>query len=882
LRRRIPGLTLASILCACAVVPGGNGSAPRQEKEGMLRTTLDNGLSVVLVEDHSAPVVALNVWVRTGSADEKPEQWGMAHVHEHMLFKGTERRGVGEIAATVEGAGGNINAFTSYDMTVYHITMASQDAAVGVDVLSDAVLHSTFDAGELAKEEEVVIEEIRRSDDTPDSMISKTLFETAYTRHPYRREVIGTQESVRSFSRQGLLDFYHYWYVPNNMTFVAVGDFKSADVLAQIKQAFAGAKPRPGLEHPRAAEPPQSAPRAAVVPSDFEQSQLGIAWRGTAFRDADTPYLDLLAMVLGGGDSSRLYREVKDRQQLVSGISASSYTPLDPGLFFVDAELDADKIDATVGAVGQEVQRLRDFGPSESELERARTNVLASQVHERETMMGQAQKYGYFELLAGGLEQEEVYLDRIRRATRADLQRVAQQYLVPEHASVVALLAKDAPHATSESTLLAALQRGTGSQSAPLAAETLRDDIREYKLPNGLRVVVKANHSVPLVALRLAFKGGLLAESERDEGITSFVSEMLSRGTSGRSAAQFATDVENIAADVSGFAGRNSFGLQGDFLTESLDSGLELFSDALLHPAFDKDEIEKLRVERRAALRRREDNLGTKAFELFQQALYPEHPYRFSSLGTAESLAKLDRAALAKYWATFAQPDNAVLGVVGDVDPDRFVQALSARLAGWKSSGASSLPARTQPSAPSKPKEVTLVKKKNQSHIVYGFLALSIEDPDLPALDVLTQVLGGQGGRLFVELRDRQSLAYSVTAFEMEGIDPGSFAVYMAGEPAKLDKSLAGIRSELSRIVSEPVGADELARAKGYLIGTQAVSLQRFGGQAMLLSLDELYGLGPTYHLDYAKRIDAVGVDDIQRVAKRVIRLDAPVVAIIK
>ncbi|HXZ84141.1 MAG TPA: pitrilysin family protein, partial [Myxococcota bacterium] len=239
----------------------------------MLRTTLDNGLSVVLVEDHSAPVVALNVWVHTGSADEKPEQWGMAHVHEHMLFKGTERRGVGEIAATVEGAGGNINAFTSYDMTVYHITMASQDAAVGVDVLSDAVLHSTFDAGELAKEEEVVIEEIRRADDTPDSMISKVVFETAYRQHPYQREVIGTQESVRSFTRQGLLDFYHYWYVPNNMTFVAVGDFKSDDVLAQIKQAFAGAKPRPGLEHPRAAEPPQTAPRARRCPAATARSR---------------------------------------------------------------------------------------------------------------------------------------------------------------------------------------------------------------------------------------------------------------------------------------------------------------------------------------------------------------------------------------------------------------------------------------------------------------------------------------------------------------------------------------------------------------------------------------------------------------------------------
>ncbi|MGH7289956.1 MAG: M16 family metallopeptidase, partial [Myxococcota bacterium] len=209
----------------------------------MLKATLDNGLEVILVEDHSAPVVALNVWVRVGSADERTEQWGMAHVHEHMLFKGTTQRGVGEIASTVEGAGGNINAFTSYDMTVYHITMASRDAAVGFDVLADAMQNSTFDATELAKEEEVVIEEIRRSDDAPDNLLSRVLFETAYQTHPYSKEVIGTQESVRSFSREGLLDFYHSWYVPNNMTFVAVGDFDPKVALEQIQKAFANAKP---------------------------------------------------------------------------------------------------------------------------------------------------------------------------------------------------------------------------------------------------------------------------------------------------------------------------------------------------------------------------------------------------------------------------------------------------------------------------------------------------------------------------------------------------------------------------------------------------------------------------------------------------------------
>jgi zinc protease len=694
--------------------------------------------------------------------------------------------------------------------------------------------------------------------------------------------VIGTQESVRSFTRQGLLDFYHHWYVPNNMTFVAVGDLQADATLAQIKAAFAGAQPRADLAHPRTPEPPQTAARAAVVKSEFEQSLLGIAWKITGFGDPDTPYLDLLASVLGGGESSRLYREVKDSQELVHGIHASSYTPLDPGLFFVDAELDAAKIDASTVAIGEQVRRLRDFGPSQTELDRARTNVLAAQVHERETMQGQAQKYGYFELLAGGIEAEQRYLDQVKRATVADLQRVAQKYLVPETATVVALLGKDAKGDTTEAGLLAALQRGASGETGQLAAQTLRDGIREYKLPNGLRVVVKANHSVPLVSMRLAFRGGVLAENEKNQGITSFMADMLTRGTTSRSSAQLAADVENIAADLSGFSGRNSFGIQGDFLSESLDQGLDLFADVLLHPSFEPQEIEKQRVERRAALRRREDNLGTKAFELFQQELYPKHPYRFSSLGTQETVEKFDRKALADYWAALAQPDNAVLGVVGDVDPDRFIESLRLRLAEWQGSGKAALPARTAPTAPAKAREASLIKKKNQSHIVYGFLALAIDDPDVAALDVLTQVLGGQGGRLFVELRDKQSLAYSVTAFEMEGIDPGTFAVYMAGAPSKLDESLAGIRAELVKVVNEPISDPELQRAKGYLIGSQAVSLQSYGAQAMLLSLDELYGLGATHHLDYGARISAVTTDDVLRVAKRVIRLDAPVVAIIK
>ena len=869
-----------AVTSACGQTPPGEGN-PISE-EGLVRTTLENGLKVILVEDHSAPVVALNVWVRVGSADERDVEAGMAHVFEHMLFKGTERRAVGEIATTVEAAGGNINAFTSHDMTVYHITMASRDVSTGVDVLSDAVQHSTFDPDELAREEEVVLEEINRSLDSPASVLSKALFETAYDEHPYQLPVIGTAESVKSFTREGLLDFFERWYVSNNMTFIVVGDIEREAVLAQIREAFADGRGPAELDQRQAAEGVQTSPRARVVRTPFERSQVEIAYPITAFREPDTPYIDLLSMVLGGGESSRLYRNVKDRQQLVHSIGAGAYTPLDPGLFMIDATLEPEHIEAAITGIAVEVQRLRDFGPTQSELERARVVLLSSQVHEKETVQGQARKLGYYEALGGGLEYEDTYLSAVREATREDLQRVAAEYLAPSRASVVVALAEGARPELEASGLLDSLAAGSSERLARPEGEELAGGIMRYALPNGLRVLVKPNDAVPLVSLRLSMLGGLLAETEATQGITSFLADMLDRGTEQRSAAQIAAEVEDIAGELSGFSGRNSFGVAGEFLLDSLDKGLELFADVVLHPAFDESEVDKARTERLAALKRREDNLFAKDFELFQNEIFPGHPYRFPLIGTAESVEKIESEALRAYYETYAHPSNAVLSVVGDVDADQIVEAISLQLGGWTGPDTVALPEREISVLSNAPRLVSLEKKKSQVHVIVGFPGLRISDPDVAALEVLTQILSGQGGRLFLELRDRQSLAYSVTAFSIEGVDPGAVGVYIASAPDKLEQSLDGLREELRKLLEGPIRNEELARAQNYLIGSRAVSLQRYGAQANLLSLDELYGLGATHHLDYASSIEAVTVDDLARVAQRIIRLDSETVAIVR
>ena len=236
---------------------------------------------------------------------------------------------------------------------------------------------------------------------------------------------------------------------------------------------------------------------------------------------------------------------------------------------------------------------------------------------------------------------------------------------------------------------------------------------------------------------------------------------------------------------------------------------------------------------------------------------------------------------LTHYYDTYATPSNGVLAIVGDVDPRAIAGEITSLLDGW-SGPEVALPARSHPPAPTEARRVSLEKGRNQVHVVLGFPGLAVDDADVPALDVLTQVLSGQGGRLFLELRDRQSLAYTVTALAIEGVDPGLFAVYIASAPDKLDAAVAGLRSELEKLLSEPIDGTELDRAKNYLIGSQAVSMQRFGVQASLLSLDELYGLGATHHLGYAERIEAVTLDDLERVAQRTVHLDTALLAVVE
>jgi zinc protease len=832
------------------------------------RTTAE-GLTILALESRAAPVVTVQVWVGVGSADETDAEAGLAHVHEHMLFKGTLKdgkthRGVGQIASEIEGAGGDINAWTSYDQTVYHVTIAKDFFDTGLDVLADAIQHSAFDESELTRELEVILEEIKRSEDSPGSRVSKALFAEAFNAHPYRRPVIGYRDVVAGFTREHVTTFFNAHYRPDRLTVVVVGDIDKDAAVDKVSAAFAGSKRGARALPARAVEPAQRGLRARGLVDDVEESHLAFAFRGPSLLDAHTPALDVLGVVLGSGESSRLSRHVKREKQLANEVYAYAYTPKDPGLFVVGATLHHNKLDALMPALGHEMRRVQD-GITPAELEKAKAILASESVYQKETVDGLARRLGTWQLLTGDPNSEADYQKRVQAVSIDDVVDAARRVFDINAATVVSLVPKaEEARVDAEKLKAQALDalRPKVRRQSQLTSNIVKETVK------GCRVVVERDTTNPIVAVRSAWLGGLRAEDDATSGFTHLCAELVSKGTTSRTATEIADYLDRTAGGLDGFAGRNSFGLRQTVLTPNLQSGLELFFDVWNHVSFAEAELTRQKEHTLEDLRSRADNPAGLAFDQFHQALWKSHPYRRELLGTAETVRSATSTALSEFWRARARASDAVLCFVGDIDPDLAFSLVDEHLV---ADVGVAPPAPAAEPAPTVAEVKRLERERAQAHLVTGVRGLSLRDPDRHALECLVATLSGQGGRLFLELRDKQSLCYSVAAYAIDGLEPGAFCVYMGTSPDKVERALEGINAIWQQIVDEGIPQAELARAQRYLRGSHAIGLQRTGARATTMVLNELYGLGHLAHRAHQEKLAAVTVDDVRRVARRVL-----------
>jgi zinc protease len=841
----------------------------------------DNGLTLHVAPGHPAPVAAVQAWVAVGSADEAPHEAGVAHLIEHMLFKGSARYGLGELVRTIERAGGEINAWTAFDHTVYHAVLGGDGVDTALHALGDALIEPRVDPGELAREREVILEEIRQRSDDPARSVAQSLFATAFVAHPYRRPVIGSADSVRRLGERDLVEFFRRHYVADNLTLVVAGDVDPERVQRSVGRRFR-TMPSGRAVRRAAPEPPQTAPRASCVHRDVGEAHLAGGFHVPALRHPDVAVLDVAAILLGQSESARLPRLLRDRDQLATSAHASLHALRDPGLLVLSATARRTDVPSSLAALIDHSATLIDDVTS-AELDKAQIAVESALVRQLETAQGRARALGWHATVAGDPQFAHVYLDRIRAVRRHDVARVLQRYLRPDNASVAAIL----PASRAPSRRAAWARRAEARVKKALAAPPSPPAPIERRtvLASGATLLVRRDPSVPIVAMRAVWRGGQRAEPLDQAGASTLLARMLTRGCGERDSRAVADRIDRLGGALAGVAGRNSFGVTAEWLARSWRPGLELVADCILAPALPPAE---LAVERRLVLddqRAQTASPSHAVFRLFSEALYGAHPYARDALGTPDSIAGMTPAALAAFYRERYPLSAMTLAIVGDVDLDEVVAAVEQRFGAAPPAAAAPaprVPALALDGRSAADREVYRYLDRAQAHLVIGFPGATVDAADRFALEVLISILGGQGGRLFAELRERQALAYRVSGHSVEGVDPGFVAIYLSCAPDKLAAAVAGVRAELARLRAEGVTDDELQRAQSRLIGSHRIAMQRRAAIANAMAYHEAYGLGWQTWTGYDAAIRAVTPAAVAAAAAAYLRDDRAITATVR
>ena len=848
--------------------------------ESVVRIRLANGLRVLLRRDTSAPVVAIVTFVKAGYFDETDDIVGISHVLEHMYFKGTYTRGVGEIARETKASGGYLNASTIYNHTNYYAVMPSSGFAAGLAIQADAYANSLIDAGELARELEVIIEEAKRKADSPGAVATESLFALLHDAHRIRRWRIGREAGLRALTREDVARFYQNFYRPSNTVLAIVGDIDPVAVLPLVKRLY-GEVPDARVERSFGpAEPPHrdDAPRYTEFAGDIQQSELLFGWRTPSLTHEDTPALDLLAAVLASGRASRLYRAVHERR-LASAVTAYNYTPDELGVFVVHASARPERARAAVRAAWDEVRRAREGEITGLEVERARRVLEASWLRSFETMEGQATHLARWELL-GDWRLGGAYVDRLLGTEAPRLAEVAHRWLSPSAAGVVAYRPSGTPaFADGPADLSDVLDAGPtdplrpltrprrpsplpGSRAWSLEREEARVSV--FRTLAGMPVLVQRRAGA-IAHVGWFAAGGAIDESAMEAGATTLMTRTALKGTERRNSQRIAEDAEFLGSALSASATADGFQWTVSVPVHRLEEAVELLSDVVQRPSFPDDALEAERAVALANLSSMRDDMYRWPMRLAVEAAWAGHPYGQSVLGTESSLAAMTAGALRRWHEARVVQAPGVLVCVGDIDPS-VAAGLAARYFG--SFRAVERAPVALPTWPTTRVDCTDERDKAQSALAMLFPSPARADDSRFAAAMIAGVTSGLGGRFFDELRDRQSLAYTVMAGPIVRQCAGAFSAYIAMSPEKEDQARNGLLDQFARLREKPVTDRELAQAQTYALGSWAIRRESAGNVMADIADAWLFGTSLRELDEYEHRVRAVTAQQMLELAR--------------
>jgi len=862
-----------------------------EEINPVLKTTLENGLTVITREIHTAPVVFFSVWYRVGSRNEFSGETGISHALEHMMFKGTAGYPQpGETDEIVRRIGGVGNAGTSTDYTVYYETVPAGMENVVIGIEADRMAGALLRAQDFESEREVIMEErMMRNEDSPTGLLWEEINAAAFKVHPYGWPIIGWMEDIKALDTEKLREYYESHYAPDNAVVVVCGDFDTESLLEKVGNAFGGI---PAAENrkpgPELVEPPQRVSKRIVFPSDKSNlAHVVYTWHAPTYGNEDSPALEIIDSILSSGRESRLSKTFIDGG-LAGSVDAVHDTNTDPYLFYINVEVrpgvDTDTVE---NALDETVSSLKSEPVSDYELQKAKNRFRAEHVLDTQSTTSYGRMMGWFEISTGDPEFWDKYLDEIDAVTAEDIMRVAGEYLVDTNRTVGVLIPQGGPRTGSSGVHPGPAKEygytdaGTHELPAVEPGEIELDDfpsidfssrVKRVVLENGLVLLVYENHAFPSVSIEGRIRGGgSYSDPPGKEGLAKLVTRMIRRGTENRSYEEINRELEFVGASIEFNSGNETLVFGGEFLKKDFSMGVDLLADMLLNPSFPGDALE---VERGVALAEHaaeQKNNRRRAWNAYMDLFYQGHPYSNPVSGTEEGIDSITREDLVGFHERVYRPDRTMIAFVGDIDTDEAVELARKYLGGWGAPDSKPFSPPPPPTVKELRKKEVEMPEKMQGVFYVGFPAPLPDSDDYEAFDMMADILAGSDltSRLYRAVRKEEGLVYYVFGFDLPKTVSSSFQITAGTTPQNFLKTLDLILGEIRRIQTEPVGEKELTDAKSFAVGHLPMSIETNEAIASTM-LDFEYNGRPFEDIDnYADTIRGITAQDIMDAANK-------------
>jgi zinc protease len=825
------------------------------------RFELANGLTLLVSEQHYAGVASVQAWCQTGSIHE--QEWlggGLTHLLEHMLFKGTARRTATDISEEIHRGGGYVNAYTSFDRTVFWIDCPKAVVGTAVDVLADMLFGSLIEMGELEREMDVIRREFEMGYDDPDRMLSHLTFGTAYQVHPCRTPVIGLRRIFDRITRDDVLQYYRRRYVPDNVFIAVAGDVDVETVRQQVEASFGPVLPAPVAPVVVPDEPPQLGCRRESRVFDSQLGYFSLAWHAPGIAHEDLPALDILSILLGGGASSFLYDELREKRGFVHGIGAYAFTPGFSGLLTVSGTCPVENVGNVESATLEKLAEWRSRPLTKEQLAKAQRIIQVSAWEQLQTVKGIASDIGLNWLYTRNLYFNQRYLERVQAVSPGQTHAVFDRYLYEDNLTVATLQPK-------------------GSISPGRRPSVAERDPEVRVLPNGVRVVLIPDNRLPILHASLVFREGVLSENPKNSGIHRLYAYSLLKGTKNLSSAEIADQVESLGGTLFGDSGYNSLRIGCSSLAGDFRQLLALVEEVLSSALFPKDAVERERASLIATIEAEEAQPGILARNILRAGLYGDHPYAMNIIGTRSSVSNILREDLVRLHARIIDSAPCSLAICGRIEADELWPELI-KFLGFLRQRSAVTQFKVPKVAPFASRTLVQHHQKHQAFVTIGYLACSLFDRERIAFEVLDEASGDASSRFFIKLREELGLAYSVGSALSLGLAPGLFSIYAATSPEFAEEVVKLCRKEMEDLGEGALSKDELERSKTKLLAQLAFQKQNQEAYAHGLALNELYGFGLDYLERRQREIETMKLEHVQAACRKFL-MDKPAITVI-